>query len=283
MGRIKGYIYNTWMFFKKKGYKSGGVMIENLYTLDSNSILQGKNILITGGGSGIGLATAKRCIESGAKVVITGRNEEKLEKAIRLIGGDIDYVVWDVTETKRIADVIKQCETFFGGAITGLVNNAGFDERREFYEVDESFFDSIINVHLRAVYFLTQEIVKHMQANEVQGSICMITSQSALINDFRPYNLAKAAVNNYVQGIAKYGMANGRIRCNAVAPGVVSTDLYTEFTEIRNSGNTYKGNLPDKRFKRAEEIAEIVQFCLSDLSKCMTGQILVCDGGKAIL
>lgn len=283
MGKIKGYIYNTFKFFLHKGYKKGGVLTESLFYLDPNCILQGKNVLITGGGSGIGYATAKRCIESGAKVVITGRNEEKLRRAVEQIGGDISYIQWDVTDIDRIEEVIKQSVAFFGTGITCLVNNAGFDERREYFEIDERFYDDIMNVHVKAVYFLTQKIIKHMIDENINGSICMITSQSGLINDFRPYNLAKAAINNYVRGVAKYGMQNGRIRCNAVAPGVVSTDLYSEFTEVRMQGNSYKSNLPDKRFKRAEEIAEVVQFCLSDLSKSMTGQILVCDGGKAIL
>lgn len=283
LSRLKGNLYQTFLFFKHKGYKSGGVLLEQLYTIEPNKQLSGKNILITGGSSGIGYAIAKRCLDSGAKVLITGRNEERLFKAKEELGENCSCLQWDVSEVKLISQKLDACESLLGGEIDCLVNNAGADERREFFEIDEEFFDKIMGVHVKGVYFLTQEVVKRMQSRKIQGNICMITSQSGLINDFRPYNLAKAAINNYVKGVAKYGMKNGKIRCNAVAPGVVSTNLYKDFAERRESGNSYADYLPDKRFKRAEEIAEMVLFCLSDVSKSMTGQILVCDGGKTIL
>lgn len=281
--RLKTYLYNTVAFFKNKGYERGGVVQEKIYVIGENQSLENKNILITGGSTGIGYAVAKRSIDSGASVIITGRNEDKLKIAKDNLGEKCEYIVWDVTDFNNMENKLSEVDRIFEDRIDILVNNAGFDIRREYHEINEEIYDAIMDVQMKSVYFLTQAVCKRMEQREIQGNICMITSHSGIINDFRPYNLAKAAINNYVKGVAKYAMKSGRIRCNAVAPGPTSTDLYKEFTEVRESNNSYRQNAPAQRFYRAEEVAEVVCFVISDLAKCVNGQVIVCDGGKAIL
>lgn len=284
MNKFKLYLKNTLLFFKKGGYKRGGVTIAEINPVNYNERLKGKHILITGGSSGIGFAIAEACIKAGGSVIITGRREEKLKEAKEKLGERCNYLKWDVTEIEKIPIMMKEIVKKFDGRIDCLVNNAGYDKHGQFLEYDEAFFDSIMAVHVKAVYFLTQAVCKVMSENHSNGSIVMVSSHGGLIAFPHPYNLAKAAVNHFVKAVAKWGVDNENyIRCNAVCPGVTFSNFYEDLARAEEENNLYRETSRSKRYFLPEEVAEVVVFLLSDSSKCVNGQLIACDAGQAIL
>ena len=116
--------------------KAGGINTIKVSQVQKDDALSGKNIVITGGSSGIGLAIAKKSIDAGAKVVITGRNEEKLKQAVSDLGSQhAGYVLWDITDSAQADDKVAQCVNYFGGRVDAVVNNAGIQPHEFFPNV----------------------------------------------------------------------------------------------------------------------------------------------------
>ena len=279
------YIKNTLKFFKKKGYKSGGVTEARIATLDYNNRLEGKWVLITGGSSGIGFATAEACIKAGARVIITGRNENKLQNAITNLGNCSFSIKWDVCELNFMDDVVDQIYKITNGNfIDCLVCNAGSTTKTKFEDFTEPEYMKLLDTHLKANFFLVQRIIKEWESKKISGCIVAVSSHSGLKAEPDPYYLAKAGLNHFVKAIGKRGLEYGTpIRCNAVCPGPTLSDIGFEFTEAKNSGNIYRNSSRSKRYAMSEEVAEVILFLLSEESKTCTGQIIACDMGSSIL
>lgn len=237
-------------------------------------MLENKNILITGGGSGLGYYIAKKISTEGAKVIITGRNEEKLKKAVNEIGNDIEYMVYDVKKCdsnfiKKIYDKYKKIDC--------LINNAGISlHESDMLDVTIEGFQNQFDTNLKGPYFLAQEYIKKIKENhQKEGNIIFISSERGKQCDDLPYGLTKVAMNSLVEGMSRRFYKHG-IRINAVAPGITASDM----TNIKRDEDLYCDYNASGRFFMPEEVAETVAFLVSDCSKCISGEIIHCDAGN---
>lgn len=237
--------------------------------------LEGKKIVVTGGGTGLGYAMAKRFVAEGAEVLISGRNIDNLTKSAAEIG--CKYLQMDIHDISACGSFIEKADSILGG-INCLVNNAGISlHEKSFFDVTEETFRSQIDTNLTGTFFLTQYLAKYLIERQIEGNILVISSETGITSDIRPYGYTKAALNSMVEGVA-YMFAKNNIRINAIAPGVTASIM---------TGRDPKGDISSKgnmlgRVYLPEEIAEVASFLLSDASSCLTGQILVCNNGKTI-
>lgn len=164
--------------------------------------LEGKNIVVTGAGSGLGYYIAKRCIAEGAQVLITGRNEEKLKKAAAELGINCKWLVFDSSNVKDMPEFLEQVQNEFrGGKIHGLVSNAGISlHEGNFRNVTEEGWDSQMNINLKGNYFLVKNYIEYLEKLEdKKGNVVVITSERSFRTDDIPYGLTKVASNSFIK------------------------------------------------------------------------------------
>lgn len=251
----------------------------DIHVMDPQNILKGRNIIITGGGRGLGYYIARKSIEEGANVLITGRNEETLKEAVGQLGERAKYLVADVSKVKEIDSFLERAkECFHGDKIDSLVSNAGISlHEGDFRNVTEEDWDAQMNTNLKGNYFLVKKFVEYLEQQEdTKGNIVVITSERAKRPDDIPYGLTKVATSSFVQSIAHKVMSEG-IRINGVGPGVTTSDM----TGITRE-NLHEERQTGKRFFVPEEVAEVVNFLLSDTSACISGEIITCNQGNHI-
>lgn len=257
-----------------KGIPQKNVIAQITYSLP-NERLKGKKIIITGGGRGLGFAMAKKFTEEGADVLISGRNEITLKEAANNIG--CKYMVFNVQDTTTFNTFIDNANDMLKGA-NCLVNNAGISlHEPTFFDVTPESFDSQIATNLRGGFFLTQSFTKLLLRENRKGNVLFISSETGETADIRPYGFTKAATNSMVQGLASLFIPKG-IRVNAIAPGITASDM----TGFRADNNLYINDKALERIYLPEEVAETACFLLSDLSGCISGQIIICNNGKTI-
>ncbi len=242
---------------------------------EPDSKLKGKKIVITGGGRGLGAAMAEKFVAEKAEVLISGRNEETLKKTAEKL--NCKYMVLDISKPENFSQFIQQADEMLGG-INCLVNNAGISlHEKTFFDVTPETFDAQINTNFKGAFFLTQEFIKMIQEKHEKATILFTSSETGDTMDFRPYGFTKAAVNSMVQGLA-YLFAKDGIRINAVAPGITASDM----TGYSQDGNLYLGINATERVYLPAEVAETACFLLSDISGCISGQIIVCNNARTI-
>ncbi len=257
-----------------------------------NGHLNGKVALITGGGTGLGADFAKRFVEEGAKVVITGRRKEPLEKvADSLPKGSVLVCQGDVSNWDS-AQAMIDATVKFGGKIDVLVNNAGIDPPATVVEIPIEQWQSVININLTGPMLMMKAAIPHMIKNG-GGSIVNIASLAALrcIPAMPAYTASKAGLIGLTQATAlDYGPSN--IRVNVVAPGPIRTEMLEHAmsdlatatgTDITGALNTLTQFLPLKRPATPDEVTGAVVFLASDDSTFMTGTTLTVDGGACIV
>lgn len=244
--------------------------------VDYHGILEGQNIVITGGARGIGFSMAKKFVSEGAKVLITGRNEDALKQAVEIIGGDnIGFFVFDISKVDNFDNFLLKCENRMG-EINSLVLNAGISlHEGNFTNVTPESYDSQFSVNLRANYFLSQSFIRSKMLNNREANILFVSSETGAKSNDLPYGLTKVAINSLVGGLARRVYQRG-IRINAIAPGITYTDMKKK---RENDGNYAIPNAAG-RFLLPDEISEVACFILSDASRCITGEILYCDAGS---
>ena len=242
-----------------------------------SGMLAGRHIVITGGGSGIGLAMAKKFVSQGASVLIAGRNKEKLEKAVSVIGGNAQYLVFDVAKIENDRDFVVQAESILGG-LDGLVCNAGLSlHEGDFRHVTPDKFDAQFNTNFRGAYFLAQAFLEHLEEKKNQGDLLFISSETADHAVDIPYGLTKSAVNCLVGGLSRQLYTKG-IRVNAIAPGVTATEMTRGYADV--SDGNYANESNAGRIFLPEEVAEVACFLMSDASRCISGEIIHVNGGN---
>lgn len=264
----------------KEVYAVGGICNVNISYVDYGNCLKDKKILITGGGSGIGLAIAKKCLDCGAEVVIIGRNVDKLASACKSLGGkNIHYIGWDVSDISVLHSKLISCKELLGGRIDVLVNNAGISPSKFWGDVDEKEWDSIYSINLKGSYFLSQEITKlwRSEPNHPIKKIVNISSQGGFVGATYPYRMTKWDLRGLTEGLGKL-LVKDNILVNAIAPGVVKTGMQ-KMAEGQSDDNFYCTQNPAQRYCLPEEIAELTVFLLNDSSNFIVGQTIVCDGG----
>ncbi len=243
--------------------------------LDSSKKLEGKKVVVTGGGRGLGASMAEKFVKEGASVLIAGRNESVLKATADKIG--CQYLTLDVSDVSSFDSFIEKSEELLGG-ITSLVNNAGISlHEKTFFDVTPETFDAQFNTNMKGSFFLTQKVIRLWKEKELKGDVLFISSETGDMMDFRPYGFTKVAVNSMVQGLA-YLFAKDQIRINAVAPGVTMSDM----TGKRTDGNLYYKKNMLGRVYLPEEVAETACFLLSDAAGCISGQIITCNNAKSI-
>ena len=246
--------------------------------------LEGKVAVVTGGNSGIGLATAKEFKQQGARVVITGRDQKTLDDAKQELGDGILAVRSDtsrLTDIDELFAVVK--ETF--GKIDVLFVNAGVGKFVALESVTEEFFDSIMDTNFKGAYFTIQKALPLLNDN---ASIVLNASINAHIGlpNSSVYAASKAALITLARTLSAELVDRG-IRVNVVSPGPVVTPIFGKLgLEADALDATLKGiqaQVPMKRFGRPEEIAKTVLFLSSDDSSFLLGTEIVADGGMSQL
>ncbi len=251
------------------------IVYSNICVNSSNKIHEGKNYFITGGGSGLGFEIAKSLINSGAFVIIGGRNEEKLIKAKNELGDNCEYVKIDVTDVHESEKVLENIFSKYN-KLDGIINNAGISLHEEnILDVSEENYDMQFNTNLKSSYFLSKKYIKLFQkSKQKNGNIIFISSERGSMCDDIPYGLTKVAINSLTEGLSRRFYKSG-IRVNAIAPGVTCSEL----TKIKKTDDLYSDKAAG-RILMPEEIAEVTNFILSDYSKCISGEIINCDAGN---
>ena len=247
----------------------------NISYLSPNKTLQGKKVVITGGGRGLGFAMAEKFKAEGAEVLIAGRNLKVLEESAQTIG--CDYLQLDVSNPSEFDAFMEKAVDKLNG-INVLVNNAGISlHENTFCDVTPETFDMQVDTNLKGAFFLTQSFIRHIKDSGLKACVLFVSSETGDTMDFRPYGFTKAAINSMVQGLA-YLFAKDGIRVNAVAPGITASDM----TGLKTEGDiNYSGNIIGRVYM-PEEVAETAAFLISDAAGCVSGQIITCNNAKTI-
>ena len=246
--------------------------------------LKGKRALITGGTTGIGLATARHFLNEGARVAVTGKNPATLEAARKELGNDaliISSDASDFTAQKSLADTIRQS---FGN-LDVLFLNAGIVDARPLERWDGPAFDRSFAINVKGPFFLVQALLP-VFANP--ASIVLNGSVNAHIGmpNTTIYSATKAALLSLVRTLSGELISRG-IRVNAVSPGPISTPLYTKLglpqADLQAMSDSLIAQLPVHRFGNPDEIAQAIVFLASDESSFTVGSELLIDGGLSNL
>jgi len=246
--------------------------------------LEGKVAVITGGNSGIGLATAKEFKEQGARVVITGRDQQTLDDAKREIGSDVLAVRSDTSSLTEIDKLFAAVKEKFG-KIDVLFVNAGIGEFAPIESVTEESFDSIMDINFKGAYFTIQKALPLLNDN---ASIVLNASIVAYIGmpNSSVYAASKAALITLARTLSAELVGRG-IRVNVVSPGPVSTPILGRMgmppEVLEETAKSIQAQVPMKRFGRPEEIAKTVLFLASEDSSFLLGTEIVADGGMSRL
>ncbi|MBP1730571.1 MAG: hypothetical protein H6Q55_1000 [Deltaproteobacteria bacterium] len=257
--------------------------------------LDGKVALITGGGTGIGFAIAQRFVADGAKVCITGRRQEVLDKVIQswpaLPAGTATSCAGDVS---RYEDAMRMVEATlkFGGKIDVLVNNAGIDPGGTVADIDPDVWRRVIETNVTGPFLMMKAAIPHMIKGG-GGSIINVSSLGGVVclPGMAPYCTSKAALNMLTkQAALDYGPY--KIRCNAVCPGATRTPMLEEAltpltdvlrTDVDGVFAVIASNVPLRRVATPDEITGICSYLASDDASFMTGSVLMLDGGAAVV
>lgn len=243
--------------------------------LSPSEHLKGKNIIVTGGGRGLGYAMAKKFVSEGANVLIAGRNVEILKKTSEELR--CQFLALDIQDIKSFDSFVEQADKMLGG-VNCLVNNAGISlHEKSFFDVTPEGFDAQFETNMKGAFFLTQKVITSMKYNNRTGTVLFVSSETGDTMDFRPYGFTKAAVNSMVQGLA-YLFSKDNIRINAVAPGITASDM----TGLSSDGNLYFPMNMNERVYLPEEVAEVASYLLSDVSGCVSGQIITCNNARTV-
>jgi NAD(P)-dependent dehydrogenase (short-subunit alcohol dehydrogenase family) len=244
--------------------------------------LEGKVAVITGGSSGIGLATAQRFVEEGAYVFITGRRQTEMEKAINEIGKNVTGVQGDVSNLEdldRLYETVKQQK----GRIDILFANAGIIGLLPLGSITEDHFDKIFNVNAKGLLFTVQKALPLFQNG---GSIILSTSitGSKGFEGSSVYSATKAAIRSFARTWT-VELKHRKIRVNAISPGPIDTPMTSSMVQTEEQGEQIKSSIvstiPMGRMGSPDEVAKVVSFLASDDSSFVTGIELFVDGGMA--
>lgn len=241
--------------------------------------LQGKRAVITGGGSGIGLGIAKTFVNAGAKVLIIGRNEDKLIEAQSSLGENCSYQAFDVTNTAEIPAFVTDTESRWG-SVDILINCAGTHLKKDAVETSDTDFFEVLNVHLLSVFALTREFSKVMIKRQ-QGSIILISSMTAVMGmkQVVAYSTAKTAVVGLMRSLVSE-LAVDNVRVNTIAPGwIESPMLHKAIDHDLPRKNKILSRIPSGKFGMPEDIGNAALYLASDAGKYINGVFLPVDGG----
>jgi 3-oxoacyl-[acyl-carrier protein] reductase len=244
--------------------------------------LRNKVALVTGGARDIGRAISLKLAEAGASVVVnynaSGDKANAVVKEIRDAGGQAIAVQADVTRRADVAQLMQRTADAFGGGLDILVNNAGgLVARKSITEMDEAFWDQVMDLNLKSVYFVTNAAIPMLREG---ASIVMMSSLAARDGGgpgSHAYAAAKGAVLTLTRGLSKE-LAPKKVRVNAVSPGMINTTFHDTFTKPEARKAT-AARTSIGREGASEEVANAVLFLASDMASYITGESIEINGG----
>lgn len=242
--------------------------------------LEDKTILVTGASSGIGKAIAVESSKMGAKVIITGRNKERLEETFKQLEGEGHQMY--IGDLKNEDDIDKLIEVL--PKIDGCVNNAGIVNPLLIQFINQNALNDTLDINTIAPILITQKIVKKKKL-EKEGSVVFISSVSGVFCSSIGgglYSMSKGAINGFAKGAA-LDLASKKIRVNTVCPGMVDTNILSAGIVTQEQIEMDQKRYPLGRYGKPEEVAHAVIYLLSDASKWVTGSNLLIDGGYTLL
>lgn len=238
--------------------------------------LEGKTILVTGASSGIGKATAIECSKMGAALIITGRNEGRLNETLnQLEGSGHRAIIADLADDESLTALVGECPR-----IDGLVNNAGVTKTLTTQFVTREKLENLMEVNTIAPILLFQRLLKTKKLGN-GGSVVFTGSISGLccaVLGNVMYTTSKAAIGGFVKNAA-LDLASRNIRVNAVAPGMIETHILDNSFIGKDEMEADRKRYPMKRYGKPEEVAFGIIYLLSDASSFTTGACIVIDGG----
>ncbi|MEW7008894.1 SDR family oxidoreductase [Lentilitoribacter sp. EG35] len=250
-------------------------MTQNLFDLN------GKTALITGSSQGIGYALAKGLAASGAKIILNGRDVEKLKNAadqLRSEGINVTELAFDATDHDGVRDVVDGFEKEHG-AIDILVNNAGMQFRTALEDYPADMFQKLLTTNVASVFSVGQAVARHMIGRKAGKIINIASVQTMLARPgIAPYTATKGAVGNLTKGMAtdwaKYGL-----QCNAIAPGYFDTPLNAALVADPEFSAWLEKRTPAGRWGNVDELVGACVFLSSAASSFVNGHTLYVDGG----
>lgn len=243
--------------------------------------LDGRRALITGGGRGIGLAAAAALAEAGAHVTLTARTSSEIEEAaesIRRDGGSADAIVLDMLDTAAVRSVVETADPF-----DILINNAGTNRPKTMSETTEDDFDAVLDLNLRAAYFVAQAVTDKMLAAKMPGSVINISSQMGHVGGplRTVYCSSKWAIEGLTKSLAMELGPHG-IRVNSIAPTFIETPLAKEMMKDPAFREAVVSKIKLGRTGQVEDLMGAIVFLASDAAAMITGASLLVDGGWTI-
>jgi len=266
-----------------------GQPIEKVYAqvsyLSPTDMLKGRTALITGGTSGIGYEIAKAFINAGATCIITGRRQEKVDRACKSLDEETNTkgkaygLTWDVTKVGEDPDTLQRALGLIGDKqIDILVNNAGV-VGGEIKDCTEEKYDSILDTNLKGTFFMAQTVARYMRDNNIKGNILNVGSSSSLRPATSAYTISKWGIRGMTKGLAKI-LAPYGITVNGIAPGPTATPMLMP--------NGVKDDIafptnPLGRFIMPGEIANMAVFLVSNMGRSIIGDMIFMTGGSGVV
>jgi gluconate 5-dehydrogenase len=243
--------------------------------------LDGRLALITGSSSGIGFALARGLGQAGARLVLNGRNADKLAAAatvLRVEGFEVDTRTFDVTQSQALQDAVEDIEQCLG-PIEILINNAGIQRRAPLQDFPVANWHEVISANLDSVFFVGQAVARKMipRGHGKIINICSVQSELGRPN-IAPYMASKGAVKMLTKGMAIDWGPLG-INVNGLGPGYFKTELNEKLVADEQFTTWLVGRTPSRRWGNVEELAGAAIFLSSDASSFVNGHILYVDGG----
>lgn len=245
--------------------------------------LRCKKILITGGGSGIGKAIAKKFVNRGASVIIAGKNEEKLKNTVSdILSSKINYIKWDITDLSLFEQNTVRAKKLMGG-LDGFVNAAAVSTAvltgrgYEPWDITQDEWDALTDVNFKSAFFMMRNEVDYFISNGIKGNILNIASNAACMDIIGSYGAAKLSLMKWTRAFGKKYGRNGII-INGIAPGATFTPMIARYAH--SVDQPYERHAIG-RFIRPDEIAELAYYLMSDYGEIICGHTVVADGGDS--
>jgi NAD(P)-dependent dehydrogenase (short-subunit alcohol dehydrogenase family) len=243
------------------------------------SLFEGRRVLVTGGGSGIGAATCRLFAAEGAAVAVLDRDAAGAFEVAEQVGGE--PIVADVAVPDEVRKGVDDAARALGG-LTDVVSNAGIGYWKPLHTYSDEHWRAIIDVNLSGPFYVIRSAVPHLR-DAGKGSIVHVASLNAQrsVPGEGPYSAAKAGVVSLTRTAAlEYAPT---IRVNCVSPGVIATPLTAPITSSASLTEAVIAAIPARRIASAEEVASVIAFLASDAASYITGQDIVVDGGSGLL
>lgn len=249
----------------------------NISKISNTDLLRNRTALITGGTSGIGFSIAEAFLSNGATVIITGRDQKRINNSCGLLTSkgykNIYGIILNNKDVSSFEERLQYAQSLSSSPIDILVNNAGVNG----HNIDlttEDEYDNILDTNLKGTFFLSKAVGKYMIKNHIKGNILNIASASSLRPANSPYAISKWGIKGFTLGLAKTLIQYG-ITVNGIAPGPTLTPMITS----KEKNNITNKNIPLGRFILPEEIANMAVFLVSNLGNSIVGDTIYMTGG----